>query len=202
MLSPKRQCAISVGSQIPNNHQQIKFANSGIVAATAVALSNKISTHQPHPSAILNPVAATTAVAHFAPHNLFVQRQQHQINATATTQHYQQYTTQPFITATTVNPTSNIQLSNEEATNNLTTITSSNQISSKVNLINSTTGSLTPDQHHTGIAVAVNTPDTTKMDNQMTLAPLGLSQSMDSVNTASNEEEVSCAKINILFFYL
>jgi hypothetical protein len=29
------------------------------------------------------------------------------------------------------------------------------------------------------------------MDNSMALAPLGLSQSMDSVNTASNEEEVS-----------
>jgi len=29
------------------------------------------------------------------------------------------------------------------------------------------------------------------MENQMALAPLGLSQSMDSVNTASNEEEVS-----------
>jgi len=29
------------------------------------------------------------------------------------------------------------------------------------------------------------------MENQMTLTPLGLSQSMDSVNTASNEEEVS-----------
>ncbi|TMW53270.1 hypothetical protein DOY81_001636 [Sarcophaga bullata] len=28
------------------------------------------------------------------------------------------------------------------------------------------------------------------MENQMSLAPLGLSQSMDSVNTASNEEEV------------
>lgn len=189
MLSPKRQCAISVGSQIPNSHQQIKFANSGIVAATAVALSNK----HPHPSAILNPVTAQAAVAvahpsHFAPHNLFVQRQQHQINATATTQHYQQYTPQPFITATTVNPTtiSNIQISNEEA-NNLTNITSSN-ISSKAGALFSNSN-INPE----------TAQETTKMDNQMTLAPLGLSQSMDSVNTASNEEEVSCAMHMIVF---
>lgn len=195
MLSPKRQCAISVGSQIPNSHQQIKFANSGIVAATAVALSNK----HPHPSAILNPVTAQAAVAvahpsHFAPHNLFVQRQQHQINATATTQHYQQYTPQPFITATTVNPTtiSNIQISNEEA-NNLTTITSSN-ISSKVKLINSSGALISNSNTNPETA-----QETNKMDNQMTLAPLGLSQSMDSVNTASNEEEVSCAMHMIIF---
>jgi hypothetical protein len=34
------------------------------------------------------------------------------------------------------------------------------------------------------------------MDNSMALAPLGLSQSMDSVNTASNEEEVSDTILN------
>lgn len=36
-----------------------------------------------------------------------------------------------------------------------------------------------------------NAASGTIMENQMALAPLGLSQSMDSVNTASNEEEVS-----------
>lgn len=225
-MSPKRQCAISVGSQITNNHQQIKFANSGIVAATAVALSNKISTHTPHPSAIqINPVTATTAVAvahpthHFAPHNIhFVQRQPHQINATAaaaaaaaaSNQHYQQYTTQSFITATTVNPSSisssviggggNIQIPNEEA--NITNISStvklnSNTGSNCITNINNSSGTLTTlnsnttPENTTQLSV-VNTKDT-KMDNQMALAPLGLSQSMDSVNTASNEEEVSCA---------
>ncbi|XP_055850615.1 protein couch potato [Episyrphus balteatus] len=35
-----------------------------------------------------------------------------------------------------------------------------------------------------------NTSNSNNMENSMALAPLGLSQSMDSVNTASNEEEV------------
>uniref|UniRef100_T1PMG4 RNA recognition protein n=1 Tax=Musca domestica TaxID=7370 RepID=T1PMG4_MUSDO len=66
------------------------------------------------------------------------------------------------------------------------------------------TGSLVTNGHINGNAIttlntttnnnntssSTTSATTTAMENQMALAPLGLSQSMDSVNTASNEEEV------------
>ncbi|XP_049303030.1 protein couch potato [Bactrocera dorsalis] len=76
--------------------------------------------------------------------------------------------------STTPSPAAATAALNTHDNNNNTSVLSSSPISSSSNSNNNNT---------------IITSSST-MENQMALAPLGLSQSMDSVNTASNEEEV------------
>uniref|UniRef100_A0A1A9X1R7 Uncharacterized protein n=1 Tax=Glossina brevipalpis TaxID=37001 RepID=A0A1A9X1R7_9MUSC len=109
-------------------------------------------------------------------------------NSGSVTLSHSNITTAVIAVASTSSTSNSSSLANNNNSADSVTTTNGNINNSNNNATTATTTTTTTNTNNSN----------TIMENQMSLAPLGLSQSMDSVNTASNEEEIKCNLTNFL----